>query len=149
MKDCLDGDETGTRSRVTRKYAMAARALERIEPGLLTEALATVVTKREEGPGLSDDELLCFTANLGDMPLAWQALPDSSHVKVYETLKNADVQQLVDHGIFACALTMKRGMPSMPGSARWTTFSSPRSSARTPNLGDSATRPSTRSAVAD
>ena len=105
VKNCLDGDETGTRSRVTRKYAMAARALERIEPGLLTEALSTVVTRREEGPGLSDDELLSFTANLGDMPLAWQALPDASHVKVYETLKNADVQQLVDHGIFACALT--------------------------------------------
>ena len=84
---------------------MAARALERIEPGLLTEALSTVVTRREEGPGLSDDELLRFTANLGDMPLAWQALPDASHVKVYETLKNSGVQQLVDHGIFACALT--------------------------------------------
>ena len=105
VKNCLDGDETGMLRRVTRRYAMAARALERIEPGLLTDALSTVVTRREEGPGLSDDELLRFTGNLGDMPLAWQALPDASHVKVYETLKNAGVQQLVDHGIFACALT--------------------------------------------
>lgn len=105
VKNCLFPDEGGTQSRLTRRYAMAAHALERIEPGLLTEALSTVVTRREEGPGLSDDELLRFTANLGDMPLAWQALPDASHVKVYETLKNAGMQQLVDHGIFACALT--------------------------------------------
>jgi hypothetical protein len=104
VKACLESDETGTQPRVTRRYAMAARALERIEPGLLTDALSTVVTRREEGPGLSDDDLLRFTANLGDMALAWQALPDASHVKVYETLKNADVQQLVDQGIFACAL---------------------------------------------
>lgn len=104
VKNCLDGG-TGMQPRVIRRYAMAARALERIEPGILTDALSTVVTRREEGPGLSEDELLRFTANLGDMPLAWQALPDTSHVKVYEELKNADVQQLVDHGIFACALT--------------------------------------------
>jgi hypothetical protein len=54
---------------------------------------------------LTDDELLRFTANLGDMPLAWQALPDASHVKVYLTLKNADVGRLVGYGVFTCTLT--------------------------------------------
>jgi len=103
---CLDGSEDETQPRVTRRYAMSARALERIAPGLLTDALSTVVTKREQGPGLADDELLRFTANLGDMSLAWRALPETSHTRVYEALKNADIQRLVDFGIFGCALTV-------------------------------------------
>jgi hypothetical protein len=102
---CLDGDADGTQPRVIRRYAMSARALERIAPGLLSDALSAVVTRREQGPGLADDELLRFTANLGDMPLAWRALPETSHTRVYEALKNADVQRLVDFGIFGCTLT--------------------------------------------
>ena len=105
VTSCLDGDETGMQAQVTRKYAMSARALERIAPGLLVDALSAVITRREQGPGLTDDELLRFTANLGDMPLAWQAVPDASHVKVYLTLKNADIGQLVGCGVFTCALT--------------------------------------------
>jgi hypothetical protein len=104
VRQCLDGDANGTSPRIIRRYAMTARALERIAPALLTDALSTVVTKREQGAGLSDGELLCFTANLGDMSAAWQALPDASHVKVYQVLKSTDVRQLVEHGIFSCAL---------------------------------------------
>jgi hypothetical protein len=105
VKNCLDGDANETDPRVTRRYAFAARALERIGPGLLADALSNVVTRREQGPGLTDDEFLRFTANLGDMPLAWQALPESSHARVYEVLKSAGVQKLVDHDIFTRQLT--------------------------------------------
>jgi hypothetical protein len=91
-------------ARITRRCGLAAHALEQIEPGLLADALIAVVTKREEGVGLTDDELLCFTGNLGDLQLAWQAMPSSSHVRVREVLKSVQVQQLVDHRIFACAL---------------------------------------------
>lgn len=97
--DAGDGD-----ARVTRRCALAAHSMERIEPGLLSEALTSVVMKREQGRGLTDDELLRFTGNLGDMQLAWQALPGASHVRVHEALKSTPVQQLVDHRVFACDL---------------------------------------------
>jgi hypothetical protein len=102
VRRCLDAD--GTDHRAIRRYALSAHALERIEPGLLAEALASVVTKLEQGPGLTDDQFLCFTGNLGDMPLAWQALPGSSHARVYQVLKGVAVQRLVDHRIFSCDL---------------------------------------------
>ena len=108
VKGCLATaaeDGTGLDPKIIRRSALCAHALERIQPVLLSEALSAVVTKREEGAGLTVEELLCFTANLGDMSLAWQALPESSHARVYEVLRSASVQQLVDHAIFACALT--------------------------------------------
>jgi hypothetical protein len=99
VKFCLGTN--GGDPRVARRCALAAHALERIEPDLLSEALASVVTKREQGAGLVDTEFLCFTANLGDMQLAWEALPESSHSRVREVLKNVPVEQLIEHGIFA------------------------------------------------
>ena len=95
---------TGLDQKMARRCALCAHALERIQPVLLEDALSAVVTKREESTGLSDDELLRFTANLGDMQLAWQALPDASHARVYAVLKSAGVQRLVDSGVFGCAL---------------------------------------------
>ena len=118
VKDCLDDDETGTRSRDHQKVRAGAHALERIEPGLLTDALSAVVTKREEGRGLSDDELLCFTANLGDMPLAWQALPDV--VPRHGSTRCSRTPTCSSSSITASSPARsppKRGMPSMPGSA--------------------------------
>jgi len=107
VANCLDGDSAGLSYRVVRRYAMCAHALERIEPGQLVTALSAVVTRREQGPGLTDMELLRFTANLGDMSLAWNALPESSHTRVFEMIKNAAVQDLIEHGVFACALTQE------------------------------------------
>jgi hypothetical protein len=107
IKGCLAApttDGSGPDQKVVRRSALCAHALEQIQPPLLEEALAAVVAKREEGTGLSDDELLRFAANLGDMQPAWQALPDASHSRVYAVLKSADVQRLVDSGVFGCAL---------------------------------------------
>lgn len=107
VKGCLvtpTTDGAGPDQRVIRRSALCAHALEQIQPILLENALSAVVTKREEGSGLSDDELLQFTANLGDMQLAWHALPDASHARVYAVLKSANVQHLVDTGVFGCAL---------------------------------------------
>ena len=103
VKGCLGTD--GADSRIIRRCALAAHALELIEPGLLSDALAAVVTKREQGSGLVDADLLCFSGNLGDMQLAWDALPESSHSRVRELLKNAPVQQLIERHIFARDLT--------------------------------------------
>ena len=103
MKGCLGTD--GADSRIIRRCTLAAHALELIEPGLLSDALAAVVTKREQGSGLVDADLLCFSGNLGDMQLAWDALPESSHSRVRELLKNAPVQQLIERHIFARDLT--------------------------------------------
>jgi hypothetical protein len=97
-------DGAGPDQKVVRRCALCAHALEQIQPALLEDALSSVVAKREENTGLSDDELLRFAANLGDMQLAWQALPDASHGRVYAVLKSADVQHLVDSGVFSCAL---------------------------------------------
>jgi hypothetical protein len=97
---CLDPPVVDARIRV--RAALSVRALERISPALLSEALTEVITKREQGSGLTDDDLLRFAGNLGDLPLAWNALPESSHSRVYEALKTVDVQRLVDHGVFLC-----------------------------------------------
>lgn len=102
VKCCLGTN--GADPRIARRCALAAHALERIEPDLLTDALASVITKREQGAGLVDTEFLCFTANLGDMQLAWEALPGSSHSRVREVLKNIPVEQLIEHRIFARSL---------------------------------------------
>jgi hypothetical protein len=102
VKGCLGTN--GVNPRVARRCALAAHALERIEPELLTDALASVITKREQGAGFVDSEFLCFTANLGDMQLAWGALPESSHSRVREMLKNVPVEQLIEHRIFARSL---------------------------------------------
>jgi hypothetical protein len=99
VKGCLGMNSVD--SHVTRRYALSAHALERIRPELLAEALTSAVTKREEGSGLTEDQLLCFTGNLGDMQLAWQALPSSSHVRIHTMLTSVPVQQLVDHQVFA------------------------------------------------
>lgn len=102
VKGCLGAD--GTDSRIVRRCTLSAHALELIDPSLLSDALAAVVTKREEGSGLVDADLLCFIGNLGDMQLAWGALPDSSHARIRELLKNAPVEQLIEHHIFARGL---------------------------------------------
>jgi len=102
VKGCLGSN--GADPKIIRRCALAAHALELIEPGLLTDALAAVVTKREQGSGLVDADLLCFSGNLGDMQLAWDALPESSHSRVRELLKNAPVEQLIEHHIFALGL---------------------------------------------
>jgi hypothetical protein len=107
VKGCL-GTE-GADSRIVRRCTLAAHALELIEPGLLSDALAAVVTKREEGSGLVDADLLCFIGNLGDMQLAWGALPDSSHARVHELLKNSPVEQLIEHHIFVRGLAEEAG----------------------------------------
>jgi hypothetical protein len=107
IKGCMatkDTDGTDLDPRIARRCALSAHALERIQPALLSEALSAVVTKREEGPGLSEDELLLFTGSLGDMAPAWQALQSASHARVREVLKNVPVQRLVEHRVFACGL---------------------------------------------
>lgn len=107
VKGCLatpTTDSGGLDQRGIRRCALCAHALEQIQPVLLEDALSAVVAKREESTGLTDDELLRFAANLGDMQSAWQALPEPSHARVYAVLKSADVQRLVESGVFACAL---------------------------------------------
>ena len=107
VKGCLvrvQPDGTELDPVIVRRSALCAHALDSIQPVLLEEAMAAVIRKREENYGLSDDELLCFAASLGDMTAAWRALPESSHPRVEEALRSADVQLLADRGVFAAAL---------------------------------------------
>lgn len=102
VKGCLqppDGNQ-----RIARRCSVAAHALDRIEPGLLVEALARVVTRREAGTGLSDAELLRLVGALGDLTPAWTALPDSSHPKVHNLLRRATINELADAGVFNVTL---------------------------------------------
>jgi hypothetical protein len=77
----------------------SVHALDLIEPELLREALVGVIRKKEEGPGLSDRELLRFAGTLGDMDLAWSTLPESSHPRVRAAIATATLTDLVDHGV--------------------------------------------------
>jgi hypothetical protein len=99
VKGCLAAaapDGNGLDPRIVRRSALSAHALERIQPALLSDALSAVVTKREEGPGLSVDELLCFTGNLGDMSLAWHALVGEAKEIVDRRLAELDSGQLAE-----------------------------------------------------
>lgn len=82
------------------RCALAAHALDRIEPTLLLEALNKVVKGKEEGLGLSELELIRFAGALGDLDLAWMALPESSHHRVKAAVEGADLGTLLDHGLF-------------------------------------------------
>lgn len=79
---------------------MAAAVLERIEPDLLTYALDRVVKSKEEGLGLTPTELIRFAGALGDLELAWRALPPSSHHRVKAAVEGAELRSLLDHGLF-------------------------------------------------
>lgn len=82
------------------RCALAAHALERIEPDLLSDALNKIVKGKEEGPGLTATELIRFAGALGDLDLAWLALPASSHHRVKAAVEAADLRSLLDHGVF-------------------------------------------------
>ncbi len=102
IKYCLgppNGDE-----RVRRRCSASAHALGRIEPELLEEALSSVIRRREEGAGLSDEDLLHFVGTLGDLAIAWEALPGSSHERVHELLRSAPKAALVDAGVLSSDL---------------------------------------------
>lgn len=102
VKGCLqppDGDR-----RIARRCSLAAHAIDRAAPALLTEALARVVTRREDGAGLSDTELLGLVGMLGDLTPAWMALPVSSHPKVHSLLRRAAIDELAETGVFAMSL---------------------------------------------
>lgn len=102
VKGCLQWPDADRR--IGQRCSLAAHALDRIEPGLLGEALRAVVTRREEGAGLSDSELLCLVGALGDLTPAWAALPSSSHPKVHALLRSATIDELADAGVFALDL---------------------------------------------
>ncbi|MGW0434682.1 hypothetical protein ACWDV4_19370 [Micromonospora sp. NPDC003197] len=82
------------------RCALAAHALERIQPELLSHALNKVVKNKEEGLGLTATELIRFAGALGDLDLAWLALPASSHSRVRAAVEAADLGSLLDHGLF-------------------------------------------------
>jgi hypothetical protein len=102
VKGCLqppDGDR-----RIARRCSLAAHALDRIEPALLAEALTRVITRREEGAGLSDAELLGLVGALGDLTPVWTALPVSSHPKVHNLLRRAAINEMAEAGVFGRSL---------------------------------------------
>jgi hypothetical protein len=98
VKGSIDPPEGDLRR--SNRCALAAHALDRIEPELLKAALMRVVRAREEGPGLSQVELVRFAGMLGDLSVSWQVLPTTSHHRVMAAIENASVAHLVDHGLF-------------------------------------------------
>ena len=130
VKGCLGTD--GADSRIVRRCTLAAHALELIEPGLLSDALAAVVTKREQGSGLVDADLMCFSGNLGDMQLAWDALPESSHVTGPRAAQERPRTTAHRAPHFCPGLTEEAGVSSRGRLADLTGNNSPRSSARRP-----------------
>ncbi len=99
IKGCLQPPNENRR--IARRCSLAAHALDRIAPELLAEALARVITRREEGAGLSDAELLRLVGALGDLTPAWTALPASSHPKIHHLLRHAAMDELLDADVFS------------------------------------------------
>jgi len=98
IKGCIDPPDA--QERVAQRCALAAHALDRIDPGLLADALNRVVRRREEGTGLPDVQLLRMVGTLGDLGPAWSAIPESSRPRVQAVLRSAPVPQLVTYGAF-------------------------------------------------
>jgi len=99
IKTCLAPE--GNNLPLARRCSHSAQALERIEPGLLHDALVEVVQRREEGPGLTDEELVMMVGTLGSLSATWDAFPDSSRPRVAAHLAAAPLDELVDAGVFA------------------------------------------------
>jgi hypothetical protein len=99
IKTCLSPE--GSNLRLAHRCSRSAQALERIEPGLLHDALVEVVQRREEGPGLTDEELVMMVGTLGSLGATWDAFPDSSRPRVAAHLAVAPLDELVDAGVFA------------------------------------------------
>ncbi len=102
IKYCLDppnGD-----ARIRQRASASAHALASIEPELLEQALTSVVRRREENVGLSDEQLLHFAGTLGDLAVAWDAIPESSLGRVHSLLKSASKAALIGANVLSSDL---------------------------------------------
>lgn len=93
--------EAANRDRLLLRYPSVALALEEIDPNLVAEALSSVVRKREELGGLTEEELRNAMGSLGSTGLFWDALPESSWPRMRACAENSDLSQLVEAGAFS------------------------------------------------
>ncbi|MFA1551475.1 hypothetical protein [Actinomadura chokoriensis] len=82
-----------------------AQALARVSPELFTQAVSSVIRKREEGAGLKDNELLAFVGRLGDMGEAWEAFPEVSGVRAVSAVQHAPIEDLIKYDVFHADMT--------------------------------------------
>lgn len=97
--------------RLSQQYARAAHALNEIDPALLELTLATVITKKEQGAGLSEDEIRSAVGALGDLTLFWDAIPTASVPRVVSCIKDSDLNDLIG----ACVLALDAPIASVAG----------------------------------
>jgi hypothetical protein len=102
IKYCLD--PPGGNARTRQRASAAAHALATIEPELLEQALASVIRRREENVGLTDGQLLHFVATLGDLSVAWDAIPQSSLGRVHSLLISSPVADLIGANVLSADL---------------------------------------------
>jgi hypothetical protein len=103
VKGCLDTD-TGVGQLVKSRLVEAAHALDVVAPEVLQLALADVIRKREEGAGLSDEQIMSMIGSLGDLTSTWQTLPGTSISRVIALVKTADPDSLVKAGVFSVSV---------------------------------------------
>lgn len=89
--------------KVVNRLGQAARALGDIDPSLLSAALVKVVRTREEGRGLTDDEILLMIGGLGTLSSLWEALPKTSIPRVVSCVKIAAWSELAASGSLSTA----------------------------------------------
>lgn len=87
--------------RLSRQYARAAHALNEIDPALLQLTLATVITNKEQGAGLSEDEIRSAVGALGDLTLFWNVIPTASVPRVVSCIKDSDLNDLIGASVLA------------------------------------------------
>lgn len=93
--------EAPNRPRLLVRYPQCARALNDVAPGLLTETIATVVGKREESSGLSEDAIRFGVGSLGDLAAFWEAIPKASGSRIVTCIETSTTHELVEAGVFA------------------------------------------------
>ncbi|GEM_PF-3350361 len=89
------------RVRLSRQYARATHALNEIDPVLLEATLATVVTNKEQGAGLSEDEIRSAVGALGDLTLFWDAIPQASVPRVVSCIKDSELSDPIGASVLA------------------------------------------------
>jgi hypothetical protein len=87
-----------TDTRVIKRLGHSARVLEDIDPKLLDGALVKVVRTREEGVGLTDEEILLMIGGLGGLMSLWDAFPKSSIPRVVSCIQTAEWADLATSG---------------------------------------------------
>jgi hypothetical protein len=103
LKACISVSEEIT-AKVRHRCSLAAHAIQSLDPKLLEDAFKQVVTKKEEGTGLTDHQWLLLLGTLGDLRSIWALIPSSSEPRIRQLLSNAPIGEMIKSGVFGIAL---------------------------------------------